>query len=298
MEYIFGNCFRYPSWLASYISETLRYPQDKYLYKGMSIQVDIRFSTLIISLASTNDLYQSNATMAPRTLLATRICLLFSVLSYSLVAAQDVKPLCPTVTITTHSSACQAPTPSICPQPFCILDRLIDVPCNCPKEVPTSTVYTACPTVCQGSCATGYRTQYETCTSTTRTPTKLITPIRPTCDCSNTMIRPVELESDIICNCPFQPPVTRLPTTTLKTVATTDTCFTVTQTTGSTCPQFTGCVQPACIIRQTATNSCGCTGIPTTTICATDCPRGCATDWVDVYLPCPTRPPTTTATPF
>ncbi|RFU28048.1 hypothetical protein B7463_g8294, partial [Scytalidium lignicola] len=264
--------------------------------------------------------------MAPKILLASSYCLLLSLVTYPLVAAAKAKPLCPTVSITTHFASCPAPT-HICIEPDCILLDVIDIPCGCPEVVPTSTVFTPCPTACHGGCGTAYKTQRESCSKPTSTkkPVKPTcdcsrprpqpleggdevicncpfqpaptTTLKPICDCSHPRPQPLEGGDEVICNCPFQPAPTTTPTTTLTTVTTTDSCFTVTQTTGSTCPQHTGCIVADCIIQKTATNSCGCTGIPTKTVCASACPAGCATEWVDLFLPCPTSPPPVKATP-
>jgi hypothetical protein len=91
------------------------------------------------------------------------------------------KTPCPTVTKTTHHANCPPPTPSVCAQPECILLSMLDVPCGCPTAVPTSTSYTACPTVCQGACGTAYKTNIESCPTTSPTPTTISTVTSNTC---------------------------------------------------------------------------------------------------------------------
>jgi len=196
---------------------------------------------------------------------ALSFSLLLTLLSFSCTAVFIPPPpplCCPTITKTTSAPYCRALTSLSCVQPECIILNKIDNPCACPIIVPTSTVYTACPTACHGGCGTAYQT---------------------------------------IRNCFSSPsPNITVKSTTTTTTTTTPTvsCVTVTDTTGSACPKNTNfCTTAECIELKTVTQNCGCSSIYHATSCKTTCDLSCATAYSTVYLPCPARPPVVTGGP-
>ncbi|KAF7915463.1 uncharacterized protein EAE98_011066 [Botrytis deweyae] len=104
---------------------------------------------------------------------------------------------CPTITISTSHTSCPPTTPTSCSQNFCISDAFITVPCTCPYSVPTTTLYTPCPSACSQTCHIGHQIYHETSCSST-TPTPIIDP-PPT---SLT----IPTGGSTICSCPYYPP--------------------------------------------------------------------------------------------
>ncbi|EKD12479.1 hypothetical protein MBM_09345 [Drepanopeziza brunnea f. sp. 'multigermtubi' MB_m1] len=82
--------------------------------------------------------------MAPLQLFPSFIYLL-TLLTTPLLARNSHRPpnTCPTITKFTTPTSCPPTTPSVCPQPDCILVSPITVPCGCPTTIPTSAVHCA-----------------------------------------------------------------------------------------------------------------------------------------------------------
>ncbi|KUJ09845.1 uncharacterized protein LY89DRAFT_278469 [Mollisia scopiformis] len=184
-----------------------------------------------------------------------------SLLSTSILA-DYTKVSCPTITKATSRSDCPPTTPSSCPQPFCIVESRIPVPCGCPITLPTTTSYTACSTRCLEGCGTYFSALVAPCSSTVTLPTYT----------------------------PPPPP----PTTTLSTItAQPSFCSTITISEGPECWNAgCGTTYSRCETTKTVTLECGCQSIPTVTSCKDKkkCDGGCITSWQTGYLPCPTTP--------
>ncbi|KAF7909473.1 uncharacterized protein EAF01_003191 [Botrytis porri] len=107
---------------------------------------------------------------------------------------------CPTITITTSHTSCPPTTPTSCSQNFCISDAYITIPCTCPSSVPTTTLYTPCPSACSQTCHIGQQIYRETACSSTvdtyTTPNPNIT----------TRILPTTTPNLVTCSCPYYPP--------------------------------------------------------------------------------------------
>jgi len=73
----------------------------------------------------------------------------------SLVTSQEKLPSCPTITKTIAQPYCPTPISKPCP-PQCFLLGTLFRPCECPSPIPTTTVYTACPTDCATECTSLY----------------------------------------------------------------------------------------------------------------------------------------------
>ncbi|CAD6443889.1 e6c12a51-57cd-4254-8ea1-cd16404c53ad [Sclerotinia trifoliorum] len=105
---------------------------------------------------------------------------------------------CPTVTISTSHTSCPPTNPTSCSQNFCISDAFISVPCTCPYSVPTTTVYTPCPSACSQTCFIGHQIYRETSCST---PIDTYTYTTPTTSTSTTTSNNL-----VTCSCPYYPP--------------------------------------------------------------------------------------------
>ncbi|KAF7924114.1 uncharacterized protein EAE97_010726 [Botrytis byssoidea] len=235
---------------------------------------------------------------------------------------------CPTITISTSHTSCPPTTPTSCSPNFCISDAFITVPCTCPYAVPTTTLYTPCPSACSQTCNIGHQIYHETsCSTTIVSPTSLTVPTGgPTlCSCPyyppyptycnppcpvhtststpsiTTQTLPTTTPNFVTCSCPYYPPyptncIFPCPihtlTTTTPTITPTSSCESITLTKGDSCPSVVGgpCSSPDCVYLSTVTINCGCGGsIGTVTSCKTTCDNGtCGTEWRTLALPCPT----------
>ncbi|TEY38493.1 hypothetical protein BOTCAL_0487g00040 [Botryotinia calthae] len=233
---------------------------------------------------------------------------------------------CPTVTISTSHTSCPPTTPTSCSQNFCISDAFITVPCTCPYSVPTTTLYTPCPSACSQTCYIGHQIYHETSCPTTiaGSPTPSTTPT-PIIDPPTSLTIPTG--GSTICSCPYYPPYptycnppcpVHTPTSTSTSTLSITTQTLPTTTTNlvtCSCPYYppypTNCIFPCPIHTPTTVIT-----VPTTTIitsapscesititrgdscapivggpyCKTTCDGACGTEWQTVALPCPTIP--------
>ncbi|KAF7865258.1 hypothetical protein EAF04_006235 [Stromatinia cepivora] len=207
-------------------------------------------------------------------------------------------PPCPTVTISTSHTSCPPTTPTSCSQNFCVSGAFITVPCTCPYSVPTTTLYTPCPSTCSQTCFTGHQIYHETSCSTT-----IDTYTTPTT--TTTTATTTTTNNLVTCSCPYYPPYptncifpcpVHTPTTVITvptTITSAPSCESITITRGESCPPVVGgpCTSPDCIYLSTVTIKCGCgNSIGTVTSCKTTCDGACGTTWQTVALPCPTVP--------
>ncbi|KAK6594817.1 hypothetical protein H4I96_10548 [Botrytis cinerea] len=184
---------------------------------------------------------------------------------------------CPTITISTSHTSCPPTTPTSCSQNFCISDAFITVPCTCPYSVPTTTLYTPCPSACSQTCYIGHQIYHETSCSTTiansPTPSTTTTPI---IDPPTSLTIPTG--GSTLCSCPYYPPYptycnppcpVHTPTSTSTLSITTQTLPTTTPTTTPnlvtcSCPYYppypTNCIFPCPIHTPTTVIT-----VPTTT---------------------------------
>ncbi|KAF7955710.1 hypothetical protein EAE96_004635 [Botrytis aclada] len=121
-----------------------------------------------------------------------------------LYPSKKISPLSPISSGLAHTYHLQT-TPTSCSQNLCILDAFITVPCTCPYSVPTTTLYTPCPSACSQTCYIGHQIYHETSCSTTidSSTTPSTTPI-PIIGPPTSLTMPTG--GSTACSCPYYPP--------------------------------------------------------------------------------------------